>query len=87
MSEEDTFKRLRRTPFRPLFIKILDPIKLGGDIVPKDRTHILEQEGWEYNEFLDVMWDEMSKGNINGSATMLSDPEWRKEFLSKEPIY
>jgi hypothetical protein len=87
MSEDDVFDRLRRVPFRPLFIDILDPIVLGCDIVPEARKERIEAAGWDYDEFVTVFYSEMSAGHITGSATRLADPEWRKSFLSLPAIF
>jgi len=87
MSENDTFNRLRRDPFRKLFIETLDPMLVGEDIVPENRKKMIEDAGWTWEEFNQVVANEMLAENITGSVTELSSPVWRAKFLKLEPIY
>ena len=87
MTEDDTFNRLKRTPFRELFVSLLDPIKLGMDIIPANRNSAIVAAGWTVDEFRDVMYSELVKGNITNNATIIATVEWRAEFLKKEKIY
>ena len=85
-TEEDTFNRLRRIPFRQVFISILDPVMLGDSIVPEDRYPRIQEAGWTREEFEEVLLDEISNGNITGSVTVLQKQDWREKFLTLPPI-
>ena len=85
-TEENTFNRLRRIPFRPLFISILDPVMLGYNIVPEDRYPRIQEAGWTREEFDKVFLEELGNGNITGSVTVLQGQEWREKFLKLPPI-
>lgn len=87
MTEEDTFNRLKRTPFRELFVSLIDPIILGMDIIPADRNFAIVAAGWTVDDFRDVLFSELMNGNISNNASLLVTMEWREEFLKKEKIY
>lgn len=87
MTEDDTFNRLKRVPFRELFISILDPVTPGDFIIPKNRYPRIIEAGWTIEEFEEIVSEELSKGNVVGSVTLVTSQDWRDEFLKLEPIY
>jgi len=87
ITEEDTFNRLRRRPFRELFIEVLDPIILGDDIIPENRRPRIEEAGWNFEAFISVMLSEIDKENITGDASTLMNPVWRAKFLKLPSVY
>lgn len=86
MTEDDTFNSLRRVPFRRVFISILDPIELGNDIVPEDKYPVIVNAGWDINDFLGIVREEIRTGVSLGDIGMMRSEQWREKYLRTGPI-
>lgn len=58
MTEEDTFKILRRIPIEEMSDKLRARwmISLGGTEFNEARIKLLEENGWTLNDYNDILW-------------------------------
>ena len=59
-TEDDTFKRLTRTPFREL-IDIIESVSSERIISTSVLVSVLELHNWNYEEFMDLYTEYYSK--------------------------
>lgn len=87
MTEEDTFNRLKRTPFRQLLVSVLDNVTLGEDIVPLKNKSRIEAAGWDFSEFRNMALQDLADGNLCVDISKIHDTEWQKWYLSLPVVY
>ena len=80
MTEDDTFNRLRRDPFRNVFIACLDGVTLGEDICER-RQQLIVDSGWTVGEFRTMLYNEIIAQRIKMDIAIVSDREWQMKYL------
>lgn len=80
MTEEDTFNRLRRDPFRRVFIACMADVTLGDDIIDKHKQ-LIENSGWSVDEFRNKLYNEISAGRIQMDISIVTEREWQRQYL------
>lgn len=85
MTEDDTFRRLKREPFRKVFVACLDRVSLGDDIAIKHRL-LIEESGWSVDEFRTKLYNEIIAKRITMDVAIVTDGEWQRKYLATGAI-
>lgn len=81
-TEDDTFERLKREPFREVFIKC---VRVGislGDMIIDKHADIILSSGWATIEFEARLEQAIKTENLRMDIIIVNDPIWQEEFLA-----
>ena len=84
-TEEDTFLRLKREPFRKVFVECIKGVALGDDVIHKN-WRLIENSGWVVSEFRDRMHNEILARRLELAVAIINDSDWQREYLRSGPI-